>query len=87
MITFYHIMDIDRFFQVINVCAGSIFFKTGEGCYVDIKHNGLIKNLLMASCGHHGVERLDLYIENSEDMAKLIQYMMECVLETSVSKQ
>lgn len=85
--TFYHIVDIGRFFELIDACVGGIFFQVCEGQYVDIKHNGHIKKLLEISCSRHGVEKLDLYIENIEDQARLLRYMMDCHCKNSIRNQ
>lgn len=84
MMTFYHIVNVDRFFEVIDACAGGIFFQASESQYVDIRHNDLIKKLLEISCSRHGVERLDLYIESIEDQAILLRYMMDCHCKSSI---
>lgn len=87
MMTFYHIVDIDRFFRVIDVCADGIFFQVSDGQYVDIRQNCLIKRLLEISCSRHGVEKLVVYVENVNDRARLLQYMMECHCESSICNQ
>lgn len=77
MMTFYHIADMNCFFQVIDTCIGGIFFQADENRYVDIRHNSLIKKLLAMSCQMYGVEKLELYVENTDDQAKLLQYMID----------
>lgn len=76
MMTFYHIKNIDHFFQVINTCAGGVFFQTNENQFIDIRHNELVKKLLELSCSPYGIERLDIYIECADDRVRLLQYMM-----------
>ncbi len=84
MMTFYNIVDIGRFFQVIDTCASGIFFQTSESQLIDIRHNDLIKKLLKLSCSRHGVERLDLHVKCVDDITKLLRYMMECHYESSI---
>lgn len=87
MITFLNIIDIDRFFQVIDACNDSISFKTSESRYVDIRHNNLIKEMLEMSCCRYGIERLELYVKCSDDLMRLMRYMMDCHCKSSICNQ
>lgn len=87
MMTFYHIQNIDRFFQIIDACVGGVFFQAGNDQYVDIRNNGLVKNLLVASGGQHGVDKLDLFAECQDDRMRLVRYMMDCNNRSSINEK
>ena len=74
--TFIQIQDTDQFFNMIDNCTGRVLLKSSEGHTLDMRGNILIKELLAMSCRNRCIEQLELTIENSGDMKKVLNYLM-----------
>ncbi|GEM_PF-3885122 len=74
--TFYNIRNIAGFINMVNECSGGIFLKVEEGQWVDIRNNILVQKLLEMSGGCSGIDRLDVYVENSDDNDRVMQYLI-----------
>jgi len=86
MVTFYRIKDIDKFFRMIDCCTGRVLLKSSDEKMVDLRKSTLIRELLVSSCNAQGIEKLDLIIEDHQDMPRIQCYLMECYSKTSLKQ-
>ena len=71
-----NIKDIDKFFKVIDNCAGKVELVTGEGDRLNLKSK-LCQFVSMAnifSCNE--IPELEIVAHEKEDIDKLIQFMV-----------
>lgn len=80
-VSFCQIQNISRFFDMLERCAGAVFIASANGEQVDIRNNPVIRELLIDACKRHGIESLNVTLENSIDLPRIINYLMECRLE------
>lgn len=72
-----NINDIDKFFKVIDSCAGKVELVTGEGDRLNLKSK-LSQYVSMANIFSDGtIAELELIAYEPEDISKLVNFMME----------
>ena len=71
-----NINDIDKFFQVVDSCAGKVELVTGEGDRLNLKSK-LCQYVSMANIFSTGeIPELEIIAYEKEDIDKLIAFMM-----------
>ena len=71
-----NINNIDKFFQVVDSCAGKVELVTGEGDRLNLKSK-LCQYVSMASVFSNGeIPELEILAYEKEDIDKLISFMM-----------
>ena len=71
-----NINNIDKFFQVIDSCAGKVELVTGEGDRLNLKSK-LCQYVSMANIFSNGeIPELEIIAYEREDIDKLINFMM-----------
>lgn len=76
--TFIQMQNIDSLFNMLDKCVGAIFITSSGGDKVDIRNNPLIRELLTNACQKHGIERLNVTVENIEDIPRIFSYLFSC---------
>ena len=72
-----NISDVEKFFQVIDQCKGSIELVSAEGDRINLKSK-LSQYLSMASIFSNGyINELELVAHEPEDVERLIKYMYQ----------
>ncbi|MBD5551850.1 MAG: polya polymerase [Lachnospiraceae bacterium] len=72
-----NIRNIEKFFQVVDSCAGKIELVTGEGDRLNLKSK-LSQYVSMANIFSNGeIPELELIAYEPEDIGKLVNFMME----------
>lgn len=72
-----NIKDIDKFFKVIDSCAGKVELVTGEGDRLNLKSK-LSQYVSMANIFSDGtIAELEILAYEPEDITKLVNFMME----------
>ena len=72
-----NIQDIDKFFPVIDRCAGKVELVTGEGDRLNLKSK-LSQYVSMANIFSDGtIAELEILAYEPEDITKLVNFMME----------
>lgn len=71
-----NITDIDKFFQVVDSCAGKVELVTGEGDRLNLKSK-LCQYVSMANIFSNGeIPELEIIAYEKEDIDKLISFML-----------
>ena len=71
-----NINDIEKFFQVVDSCAGKVELVTGEGDRLNLKSK-LCQYVSMANIFSNGeIPELEILAYEKEDIDKLISFMM-----------
>ena len=71
-----NINNIDKFFQVVDSCAGKVELVTGEGDRLNLKSK-LCQYVSMANIFSNGeIPELEVIAYEREDIDKLISFMM-----------
>ena len=72
-----NISDVEKFFQVIDQCKGTIELVSAEGDRITLKSK-LSQYLSMASIFSNGyINELELVAHEPEDVERLIKYMYQ----------
>ncbi len=72
-----NIKNIDKFFQVVDSCAGKEELVTGEGDRLNLKSK-LCQYVSMANIFSNGtIPELEILAYEPEDIAKLVNFMMD----------
>lgn len=72
-----NITDVDKFFQVIDACRGTVELVSPEGDRINLKSK-LSQYLSMATLFSNGyIKELDLVAHEKEDVERLIKYMYQ----------
>lgn len=72
-----NITDVDKFFQVIDECKGTVELVSAEGDRINLKSK-LSQYLSMATLFSNGyIKELDLVAHEKEDVERLIKYMYQ----------
>ena len=72
-----NITNIDKFFTVIDECAGKVELVTGEGDRLNLKSK-LSQYVSMASIFSNGyIRELELVAHDKDDIERLIRYMYQ----------
>ena len=72
-----NISDVEKFFQVIDQCTGTIELVSAEGDRINLKSK-LSQYLSMASIFSNGyINELELVAHEPEDVERLIKYMYQ----------
>ena len=72
-----NISDVEKFFQVIDQCKGTIELVSAEGDRINLKSK-LSQYLSMASIFSNGyINELELVAHEPEDVERLITYMYQ----------
>lgn len=72
-----NITDVDKFFQVIEQCAGTVELVSPEGDRINLKSK-LSQYLSMATMFSNGyIKELELVAYEKEDVDRLIKYMCQ----------
>ena len=72
-----NIKNIDKFFKVIDSCAGKVELVTGEGDRLNLKSK-LCQYVSMAKIFSDGtIAELEIIAYEPEDIKKLVSFMME----------
>jgi len=72
-----NIKNIEKFFKVIDSCAGKVELVTGEGDRLNLKSK-LSQYVSMANIFSNGeIPELELIAYEPEDIGKLVNFMME----------
>lgn len=72
-----NISDVEKFFQVIDQCKGTIELVSAEGDRINLKSK-LSQYLSMASIFSNGyINELELVAHETEDVERLIKYMYQ----------
>ena len=70
-----NITDIEKFFQVVDSCAGKVELVTGEGDRLNLKSK-LCQYVSMANIFSNGeIPELEIIAYEKEDIDKLISFM------------
>ena len=71
------IKDIEKFFKVVDSCAGKVELVTGEGDRLNLKSK-LSQYVSMANIFSNGeIPELEIIAYEAEDIGKLVNFMME----------
>ena len=71
-----NVNNIDKFFQVVDSCAGKVELVTGEGDRLNLKSK-LCQYVSMANIFSNGeIPELEIIAYEKEDIDKLIAFMM-----------
>ena len=71
----HNITDIEKFFEVIDSCAGKVELVTGEGDRLNLKSK-LSQYVSMANIFSNGeIPELEIIAYEKEDIDKLVSYM------------
>lgn len=72
-----NIKDIEKFFKVVDGCAGKVELVTGEGDRLNLKSK-LSQYVSMANIFSNGeIPELEIIAYEPEDIGKLVNFMME----------
>lgn len=72
-----NIKNIEKFFQVVDSCAGKVELVTGEGDRLNLKSK-LSQYVSMANIFSNGeIPELEIIAYEPEDIGKLVNFMME----------
>lgn len=72
-----NIRNIEKFFEVIDSCAGRVELVTGEGDRLNLKSK-LSQYVSMANIFSNGeIPELEIIAYEPEDIGKLVNFMME----------
>lgn len=72
----HNIKDVDKFFEVIDDCAGKVELVTGEGDRLNLKSK-LSQYVSMAKIFSDGtIAELEIIAYEPEDINKLVSFMM-----------
>ena len=72
-----NIKNIEKFFKVVDSCAGRVELLTGEGDRLNLKSK-LSQYVSMANIFSNGeIPELELVAYEPEDIGKLVNFMME----------
>ena len=72
-----NIKNIEKFFKVIDSCAGKVELVTGEGDRLNLKSK-LCQYVSMANIFSNGeIPELEIIAYEPEDINKLVNFMME----------
>ena len=72
-----NIKDIDKFFQVIDSCAGKVELVTGEGDRLNLKSK-LSQYVSMANIFSYGeIPELEIIAYEKEDIDRLVKFMVD----------
>lgn len=72
-----NIKNIEKFFKVVDSCAGRVELVTGEGDRLNLKSK-LSQYVSMANIFSNGeIPELELIAYEPEDIGKLVNFMME----------
>jgi len=72
-----NIKNIEKFFKVIDSCAGKVELVTGEGDRLNLKSK-LCQYVSMANIFSNGeIPELEIIAYEPEDISKLVNFMME----------
>lgn len=72
-----NIKNIEKFFQVIDSCAGKVELVTGEGDRLNLKSK-LSQYVSMANIFSNGeIPELEILAYEPEDIGKLVNFMMD----------
>ena len=72
-----NIKDIEKFFKVVDSCAGKVELVTGEGDRLNLKSK-LSQYVSMANIFSNGeIHELEIIAYEAEDIGKLVNFMME----------
>lgn len=73
----HNITDVDKFFNVIEECKGTVELVSPEGDRINLKSK-LSQYLSMASIFSNGyIRELELVAYDSEDVNRLMKYMLQ----------
>lgn len=71
-----HIKDVEKFFEVVDSCAGRVELVTGEGDRLNLKSK-LSQYVSLANIFSNGeIPELEIVASEKEDIDKLINFMM-----------
>ena len=72
-----NITNVEKFFQVVDNCAGKVELVTGEGDRLNSKSK-LCQYVSMAKIFSDGtIDELEIIAYEAEDIKKLVNFMME----------
>lgn len=72
-----NISNVEKFFQVIDSCAGKVELVTGEGDRLNLKSK-LSQYVSMAKIFSDGtISELEIIAYEPEDISRLVKFMME----------
>ena len=72
-----NISDVEKFFKVVDSCAGKVELVTGEGDRLNLKSK-LCQYISMAKIFSDGtISELEIIAYEPEDIKKLVNFMME----------
>ena len=72
-----NINNVEKFFQVVDSCAGKVELVTGEGDRLNLKSK-LCQYVSMAKIFSDGtISELEIIASEPEDVKKLVNFMME----------
>jgi len=72
-----NITDVDKFFQVVDSCKGTVELVSPEGDRINLKSK-LTQYLSMATIFSNGyIKELDLVAHEKEDVDRLIKFMYQ----------
>lgn len=71
-----NITNIDKFFEVVDSCIGTVELVTGEGDRLNLKSK-LSQYVSLANIFSDGtIEELELIAHEPEDISKLVEFMI-----------
>lgn len=72
-----NIQNLDKFFEVIDSCTGTVELITGEGDRLNLKSK-LAQYVALANVFSDGsIKELELVAYNPDDVTKLVRFMFE----------
>lgn len=75
VVSFNQMKNIDSLFDMLDKCIGAIFITISNCDKVDIRKNPLIRKLLKSACQKQGIEKLNVTVENNQDMSRIFSYL------------
>ena len=76
MMTLLNINNTDRFFSIVDGCAGPVTVQSSDGRKEDLRHNALLRDLLTSS-GDGSIAKIDLDCTDAGDASRMFKYMLE----------
>lgn len=73
----YNINNIDKFFDMINTCAGKVELVTGEGDRLNLKSKLCQYVALADAFGNGSVPEMEIIAYESEDVEKIMKFMID----------
>ena len=72
----FNISNVNRFFQIVDSCAGNVFITSNQGDRFNLKSNLSKYVVFTGILAEASIHELELEVEKEEDKDKFINFMM-----------